>query len=96
MKVACSSPNRSSLTRCVGVGDLLPTSTRRPHAPHTHVLPPQLQRERIAQVMFEMFNTAGLVFCDEPTLSLYAVGKNTGTVIDIGHSKIGMAMTAGC
>ncbi len=41
--------------------------------------------------MFETFNTAGLVFGDEPTLSLYAVGKLTGTVVDVGHSKIGSA-----
>lgn len=62
------------------------------HTQHTHpCVVAQLQRERIAQVMFETFNTAGLVFADEPTLSLYAVGKNTGTVIDIGHSKIGTA-----
>lgn len=81
-RVASSSPSPSSPTRYVGVG----VPARSTSA--------QLQRERIAQTMFETFNTAGLVFCDEPTLSLYAVGKHTGTVIDVGHTKIGTTWTA--
>lgn len=31
----------------------------------------------------------GFFLCDQPVLSLYAVGKITGTVVDLGHCKTG-------
>lgn len=46
-------------------------------------------REQLAQLAFEVFNVSGLFVCDEPVLALYAVGKLTGTVVDIGHDKTG-------
>ena len=39
--------------------------------------------------MFEEFNMTGFFLCDQPILSLYAVGKITGVVVDIGHAKTG-------
>ena len=32
----------------------------------------------------------GFFLCDQPVLSLYAAGKITGTVVDLGHSKTGV------
>lgn len=49
----------------------------------------QADREQLTQLMFEEFNMAGFFLCDQPVLSLYAVGKITGAVIDIGHAKTG-------
>lgn len=31
----------------------------------------------------------GFFLCDQPVCSLYAVGKITGTVIDVGYAKTG-------
>lgn len=44
----------------------------------------RLARERACQVLFEAFNVSGLFVCDAPTLSLYAAGKTTGLVVDLG------------
>lgn len=49
----------------------------------------QADREQLTQLMFEEFNMTGFFLCDQPILSLYAVGKITGTVVDIGHAKTG-------
>jgi len=46
------------------------------------------EREDLCQLMFEVFNVSGLFFCDQAVLSLYACGKPTGCVVDIGHGKI--------
>ncbi len=43
----------------------------------------------MAQLAFEVFNVSGLFFADEPVLSLYAVGKSSGLVVDIGHETTG-------
>ena len=32
----------------------------------------------------------GFFLCDQPVLSLYSVGKITGTVVDLGHCKTGV------
>ena len=50
----------------------------------------QADREQLTQLAFEEFNMTGFFLCDQPVLSLYAVGKITGTVVDLGHSKTGM------
>lgn len=49
----------------------------------------QADREQLTQLAFEEFNMTGFFLCDQPILSLYAVGKITGTVVDIGHAKTG-------
>lgn len=43
----------------------------------------------MTQLMFETFNVSGLFVSDGAVLSLYALGKLTGCVIDIGHGKTG-------
>lgn len=43
----------------------------------------------MAQLAFEVFNVSGLFFADEPVLSLYAIGKSSGLVVDIGHETTG-------
>ncbi|KAK9820164.1 hypothetical protein WJX72_006966 [[Myrmecia] bisecta] len=48
-------------------------------------------RERLTQLMFEEFNVSGLFLCDQAVLSLYAIGKLTGCVIDFGHGKTDIA-----
>ena len=50
---------------------------------------PQDDREQLAQLAFEVFNVSGLFFADQALLSLYAVGKSTGLVVDFGHTKTG-------
>lgn len=50
---------------------------------------PQADREQLTQLAFEEFNMTGFFLCDQPVLSLYAVGKITGTVVDLGHCKTG-------
>ena len=55
----------------------------------------KLDRERMTQLMFEEFNVAGLFMADQPVLSLYALGKLTGCVIDIGHGKTGTQRSPG-
>lgn len=49
------------------------------------------EREDLCQIMFEVFNVAGLFFCDQAVLSLFVCGKQTGCVVDIGHDKIDIA-----
>lgn len=46
------------------------------------------ERELLTQLMFEVFNVYGLYFQDPATLALYALGRLTGCVVDIGHGKI--------
>ena len=53
------------------------------------ICPVQADREQITQVLFESFNLDGLFLCDAPVLALYAVGKVTGCVVDVGHDKSG-------
>ena len=46
-------------------------------------------RERLTQLAFEVFNVSGFFISDEAVLCLYAVAKQTGTMVDLGHSKTG-------
>lgn len=57
--------------------------------PNCYDLPPQDDREQLAQLAFEGFNVTGLFFADQTLLSLYSVGKSTGVVVDFGHTKTG-------
>ena len=41
-------------------------------------------KEKIAQIMFESFNIPGLYIADSTLLSLYAAGKFTGMIVDMG------------
>lgn len=43
----------------------------------------------MTQLMFEEFNVPGLFISDQAVLSLYALGKLTGCVVDLGHGKTG-------
>ena len=45
---------------------------------------PKANRERMTQIMFETFNTPALYIAIQATLSLYASGRTTGTVVDSG------------
>ena len=47
-------------------------------------LNPRLNREKIAEIMFETFNVPALYIATQAVLSLYASGRTTGCVIDIG------------
>ena len=53
----------------------------------------QAEKERLTQLMFEHFNVEGLFLCDQAVLSLYAAGKLSGCVVDMGHTKVGAALT---
>ncbi len=47
-------------------------------------LNPRLNREKMAEIMFETFNVPALYIATQAVLSLYASGRTTGCVIDIG------------
>jgi actin-related protein len=47
-------------------------------------LNPKNNRERITQIMFEVFNTPGIYIGIQAVLSLYSAGKTTGIVMDAG------------
>ena len=49
----------------------------------------QSEREQLTQLVFEHNNVAGFFLCDQPLLSLYAVGRLSGCVVDYGHEKTG-------
>jgi actin-related protein len=45
---------------------------------------PKKNREKMAEIMFETFNVNGLYIAIQGVLSLYASGRTTGTVLDVG------------
>jgi actin-related protein len=47
-------------------------------------LNPRANREKMAEIMFETFNVPALYIATQAVLSLYASGRTTGCVIDIG------------
>ncbi|KAJ9530642.1 hypothetical protein QJQ45_014755, partial [Haematococcus lacustris] len=55
------------------------------------LLTPRSDREQLTQLMFEVFNVNGLYVQDQATLTLYALGKLTGCVVDIGYEKSDIA-----
>ena len=48
-------------------------------------LNPKENREKMTQIMFETFNVPGLYISLQPSLSLYASGKLTGIVLELGE-----------
>lgn len=49
-------------------------------APHN----PQRNREKMCEIMFEKFQSPALYIAIQAVLSLYATGRTTGVVLDIG------------
>merc|ERR1739848_77496 len=47
-------------------------------------LNPKANREKMTQIMFETFNAPATYVCIQAVLSLYASGRTTGLVLDIG------------
>jgi len=45
------------------------------------------QREKVTQLLMEQFNVTGVVFAEGPACALFAVGRTTGLVVDVGHSS---------
>ena len=48
-------------------------------------LAPKEQREQMVQILFETLDVKSLYFATAPVLSLYASGRTTGMVIEMGH-----------
>lgn len=61
-----------------------PLPPRPTHAAHSHA-PKRSPRLSSSQV----FNVAGYYGADQAVLSLYALGRLSGTVVDIGYGKLG-------
>merc|ERR1719295_345580 len=56
-------------------------------SPHLHSeapLNPKANREKLVQIVFETFNTPAMYVAIQAVLSLYASGRTTGLVLDIG------------
>jgi actin-related protein len=49
-----------------------------------NVLNPRANREKMTQIMFETFNTPAFYTATQSALALYASGRTTGLVLDIG------------
>ena len=49
------------------------------------LLNPKENREKTAQIMFETFNVPGIYIALQPFLSIYAVGKFNGIVVELGE-----------
>ena len=45
----------------------------------------------MSQLLFEVFNIAGLFIQDAAVLSLFSVGRLTGCAVDLGHGKTTVA-----
>ncbi|XP_022096717.1 actin, clone 302-like [Acanthaster planci] len=48
-------------------------------------LNPKANREKMAQIMFEIFKVPAIYVAMQPVLSLYASGRTTGLVCELGH-----------
>ena len=48
-------------------------------------LNPKLNREKMTQIMFEVFNVPCLYVNVQPVLALYASGRTSGVVVDSGE-----------
>jgi Actin len=84
--------HRDVISMCCVLPEMHPASSRAAAAIEAMRLlgrTSQDDREQLAQLAFEVFNVSGLFFADQALLSLYAVGKSTGLVIDFGHTKTG-------
>lgn len=49
-------------------------------------LSPKINREKMAQIMFETFNVKSFYVCSQELLSIYASGRTTGIVYNVGYS----------
>lgn len=51
-------------------------------------LNPRKNREDIARILFEKFNVPAVFVASEAPLALYALGRRTGLVLELGHGVV--------
>lgn len=54
----------------------------------------RIDRERLAQILFENFNVNSYFVSDAAVSSLYSVGKTSGIVVDVGYEKTDISAVA--
>lgn len=52
-----------------------------------HPMTPKDQRAKLAQIMFETFNVPAYYAANAPQLAMYASGRTSGVIVDIGEHE---------
>lgn len=80
--------NWEGMERLLGHLDNLLGISKDPNTPlllSEAALVPREQREELVKILFEKHHVSGLYFASSPVLSIYASGRTSGMVVEMGH-----------